>query len=185
VNSKRITRWIIYLVIGVAIAAILWGYNSTGTSTEELAISNLAQQIKDDEVAELGVAGDGREVTVIYRDQNRSDALAMISNTSSLEEILATYGISERIFSEGNTVIIYEAPSQWGGLLNLLGIFLPALLIIGFIYFILRQAQGSNNQALSFGKSKARVLTGESLSVSAPASQRAFCWSVLQVPGRR
>jgi cell division protease FtsH len=162
----RITRWIIYLLIGVAIAAILWGYNSTGTSTEELAISNLAQQIKDGEVAELGVAGDGREVTVIYRDQNRSDALAMISNTSSLEEILATYGISERIFSEGNTVIIYEAPSQWGGLLNLLGIFLPALLIIGFIYFILRQAQGSNNQALSFGKSKARVLTGDHPTVS-------------------
>jgi len=166
VNSKRITRWIIYLLIGVAIAAILWGYNSNGTSTEELAISNLAQQIKDGEVAELGVAGDGREVTVIYRDQNRSDALAMISNTSSLEEILATYGISERIFSEGNTIIIYEAPSQWGGLLNLLGIFLPALLIIGFIYFILRQAQGSNNQALSFGKSKARVLTGDHPTVS-------------------
>jgi len=162
----RFTRLIIYLLIGVAIAAILWGYNSTGTTTEELAISNLAQQIKDGEVAELGVAGDGREVTVIYRDQNRSDALAMISNTSSLEEILATYGISERIFSEGNTVIIYEAPSQWGGLLNLLGIFLPALLIIGFIYFILRQAQGSNNQALSFGKSKARVLTGDHPTVS-------------------
>ena len=51
-NSVRITRWFIYLLIGVAIVAILWSYNSTGTSTEELAISNLAQQIKDGDVAE-------------------------------------------------------------------------------------------------------------------------------------
>lgn len=165
-NSMRITRWFVYLLIGVAIAAILWGYSSTGSNPEELAISNLAQQIKDGEVAELGVSGDGREVTVSYKDQKRLPALAMISSTSSLEEILATYGISEHIFGEGNTVIIYEAPSQWGGLLNLLGIFLPALLIIGFIYFILRQAQGSNNQAMSFGKSKAKIVTGDMSTVS-------------------
>ena len=34
---------------------------------------------------------------------------------------------------------------------------LPIFIIIGFFYFIMRQAQGSNNQAMSFGKSKARV----------------------------
>ena len=42
-----------------------------------------------------------------------------------------------------------------------MGVFLPALLIIGFIYFIFRQAQGTNNQAMSFGKSRARIFTGD------------------------
>ena len=42
-----------------------------------------------------------------------------------------------------------------------MGIFLPALLIIGFFYFIFRQAQGTNNQAISFGKSRARMFTGD------------------------
>jgi cell division protease FtsH len=45
--------------------------------------------------------------------------------------------------------------------LNLVGIFLPALLIVGFFYFIFRQAQGTNNQAMSFGKSRARMFTGD------------------------
>jgi cell division protease FtsH len=166
VNSTRITRWFVYILIAVAIIAILWSYSSSGPDEEELAISTLAQQIKNGEVAELAVASDGREVTVSYKNENRPTARTQISDVSSLEELLATYGISEGNLSNNNATIKYERPSQWGGLLSLLGIFLPALLIIGFIYIILRQAQGSNNQAMSFGKSKARMFTGDHPTVS-------------------
>src|SRR3989442_11082793 len=37
---------------------------------------------------------------------------------------------------------------------------LPLLIIGGFIFFMMRQAQGTNNQALSFGKSRARMFLG-------------------------
>src|SRR5207247_2823153 len=37
---------------------------------------------------------------------------------------------------------------------------LPLILIVGFIIFMMRQAQGTNNQALSFGKSRARMFLG-------------------------
>ncbi|MGD2050795.1 MAG: ATP-dependent zinc metalloprotease FtsH [Chloroflexota bacterium] len=165
-NSSKITRWFIYLLIVVAIVAILWSYNSAGETAEELAISELAQQIKNGEIAELEVAGDGREVNVRYNDSQRPEARTQISSVSSLEEVLAAYGVTEQDYREGNTVIIYAAPSRWGGWINILGIFLPALLIIGFIYIIMRQAQGTNNQALSFGKSKARMFTGDHPTVS-------------------
>ncbi len=165
-NSSRITRWFIYLLIVVAIAAILWSYNSTGDTTEELAISELAQQIKNGEVAVLEVSGDGREVSVQYNDEGRSPATSQISSVRSLEEVLAAYGITEGDYGVGDTVIQYETPSRWSGWLSLLGIFLPALLIIGFIYFIMRQAQGTNNQAMSFGKSRARMFTGDHPTVS-------------------
>ena len=49
-----------------------------------------------------------------------------------------------------------------GGLGNILGIlfqFLPLIIIGAILIFMLRQAQGSNSQAMSFGKSKARVVT--------------------------
>jgi cell division protease FtsH len=165
-NTNRITRWFIYLLIVLAIVAILWSYNSAGEIAEELAISELAQQIKNGEIAELEVAGDGREVNVHYNDSQREDARTQISSVSSLEEVLAAYGVTEQDYQDGNTVIIYQAPSRWGGWINLVGIFLPALLIIGFIYIIMRQAQGTNNQALSFGKSRARMFTGDHPTVS-------------------
>lgn len=62
-------------------------------------------------------------------------------------------------------VKISAAPA-WGGLFNLLSVFLPVILMIGFFVFFMRQAQGSNNQAMSFGKSRARMFSGDKPSVT-------------------
>jgi cell division protease FtsH len=166
VSSTRITRWFIYILISVAIVAILWSYSTGGKDRDEIPISQLAQEIKSGEVDEMEVSGDGREVTVTYKDSNREQAYSQISDVSSLEEVLAAYGISNELHREGGPSIEYEKPSQFGGWLSLLGIFLPALLIIGFIFIIMRQAQGTNNQAMSFGKSKAKMFTGDHPTVS-------------------
>ena len=48
--------------------------------------------------------------------------------------------------------------TSWLGLI-ITGL-LPILIIGGFIFFMMRQAQGTNNQALSFGKSRARMFLG-------------------------
>jgi len=160
-NSTRLTRWLVYLLIGAAIVAVLWSYSSAPAPQNEIPISLLAQQIQANEVAELRVSGDGREVTVVYVDSQRTPSVAAVSDVSSIEELLATYGVDSENYADNRPVVIYQQPSQWGGLLNLVGIFLPALLIIGFFYFIFRQAQGTNNQAISFGKSRARMFTGD------------------------
>ncbi len=131
------------------------------TPQDYLSISKLAQQIQDDEVSELMVAGNGRDVTVEYKAPNRDSTQSQISGVGSLEETLNAYGISGEELADGTPVITYEQPSSWGTWLNVLGIFLPALLLIGFFWFIFRQAQGGNNQAMSFGKSKARMFTGD------------------------
>lgn len=160
-NSTRLTRWLVYLLIGAAVAAVLWSYSSAPAAQNDIPISRLAQEIKSDEVSELIVSSNGREVTVVYENRNQQPTRASISDVSSLEEVLAAYGISSDSYEDDKPIITYERPSQWGGLLNIVGIFLPALLIVGFFYFIFRQAQGTNNQAMSFGKSRARMFTGD------------------------
>lgn len=160
-NATKITRWFIYILIGVALAAILWSYNNTASLTEEISISQLAQEIKANQVAKIEVEGNGRDVIITYVDENRLPASTHISNVAALEELLQNYGITDKEYEDGRPNIIYARPSQWGSMLNLIGLFLPALLIMGFIYFIFRQAQGSNNQAAAFGKSRARMFTGD------------------------
>ncbi|MGH2394992.1 MAG: ATP-dependent metallopeptidase FtsH/Yme1/Tma family protein, partial [Candidatus Limnocylindria bacterium] len=59
--------------------------------------------------------------------------------------------------------IAYEAliPSATGGIIfSLISILLPVLIIGAFFLFMMRQAQGTNNQAMSFGKSRARMFLG-------------------------
>jgi cell division protease FtsH len=160
VNSNKMTRWFIYLLITIAIVAILWSYNSSTPPSDELSVGQLAELVKAGEVAELTVAGDGREVVVSYHDE-RPQTRTLISNVSSLEEQMRAYGVTSRYYGAGRAEIHYEKPSELGSWVSVLGLFLPVLLIVGFIYFMLRQAQGSNNQALSFGKSKARMFTGD------------------------
>ncbi|HCG02822.1 MAG TPA: cell division protein FtsH [Chloroflexi bacterium] len=54
----------------------------------------------------------------------------------------------------------HESPSQLGNIIATLASFLPLLIFGALIIFMMRQAQGSNNQALSFGKSRARMFAG-------------------------
>ncbi len=160
-NSTRLTRWLVYLLIGAAIAAVMWSYSSAPSVQNDIPISRVAQEVKAGEVAELIVSSSGDEVIVKYSQSNRPPSRASISSVSSIEELLATYGVGSEAYEDGKPIITYERPSQWSGILNLVGIFLPAILIIGFFYFIFRQAQGSNNQAMAFGKSRARMFTGD------------------------
>ncbi len=160
-NPSNVSRWFVYLLIGVAMMVLLWSYTSTSTEKADISISQLAQQIKANEIEEIVVSGNGRVITITYADANQAESEASISNVSSLEEVLASYGINQEDYADGQPTITYESPSQWGGLLTTAGLFLPAIIMIVFIYIIMRQAQGSNNQAMSFGKSRARMFTGD------------------------
>lgn len=160
-NSTRFTRVFVYLLIGAAIAAIMWNYNNNPTPSPEISISQLAQEIREDLVSDIQIAKSGQEITVNYVNENQPSSQSQISGVSSLEEVLSNYGVGENDYANGRPTIAYERPSKWGAWLNLIGIFLPAILILAFIYFIFRQTQGSNNQAISFGKSRARMFTGD------------------------
>ena len=160
-NSTRVTRGFVYFLIFIAIIAILWSYNSASPTETVLSLTELATEIREGEIDQLQVSGDGREVTVFYRDPDRSPSNVQLSGNASLMEELSFLGVSTADYAEGGVSVVNEKPSELGNWLSLLSIFLPAVIIIAFIYFIFRQAQGSNNQALSFGKSKARMFTGD------------------------
>src|SRR5579875_1080610 len=62
--------------------------------------------------------------------------------------------------------IVVKEPSQFGNIFGVLLNFLPLLLFGGLLLFMMRQAQGSNNQAMSFGKSRARMFMGNKPTVT-------------------
>jgi cell division protease FtsH len=161
VNQSRVTRGVVYFLIVTAIIAILWSYNSAGPAQPELSISELAAQLQAHEVAELHVSGDGQRVVVLYQNEAQQPAQVQVSGNASLMEQLSYLGVETSDYVEGSVTVVNEKPSGWGSWLSLLSIFLPAIIIIAFIYFIFRQAQGSNNQAMSFGKSRARMFSGD------------------------
>jgi cell division protease FtsH len=79
-------------------------------------------------------------------------------NADYLKDIQTAGQTGGHPFNISNYAVDKSPDNSWIGLV-LTGL-LPLVIIGGFIYFMMRQAQGTNNQALSFGKSRARMFLG-------------------------
>ena len=86
----------------------------------------------------------------------------------SVVEALQDLGVPASAFGSGEDQIVIQVkvPSIWTNITPLLFSVVPVLLMAGFFIFLMRQAQGAGNQAFSFGKSKARVFTGDKPTVT-------------------
>ncbi|MFN8454528.1 MAG: ATP-dependent zinc metalloprotease FtsH [Anaerolineae bacterium] len=119
-------------------------------------------------VAELANQGEIKSITVDQNELNIKlrDGSEVTSNKEAdagIVETLSTLGVSQEALSK---IEVRVAPRGWDGWLTAVSTILPLVLIGGFFFFILRQAQGAGNQALNFGKSRARMFTGDKPTVT-------------------
>lgn len=126
-------------------------YQTSTKEVDEISLNKLVEQVENSEVKQIIV--DGNKLEIILNDDTKQTTNK--ENEESLSQILKNYGVSEGRIRDLNVEIRGESSTAfWLG--SILPFLLPLLLIGGFIYFMLRQVQGSNNRAMSFGQSKAR-----------------------------
>ena len=74
----------------------------------------------------------------------------------------ANSSLKEQGFNTSKSSITYKSQSSGSSnWINLAASIIPVILIGAFLYFMMRSAQGQGNQALSFGKSRARLYGNE------------------------
>jgi ATP-dependent metalloprotease FtsH len=159
VNSRN-QSYIIYLLLFVAIVAMVYfNVRQQPSSTGPLTISQVAQQIQAGTVTRI-VVNDDSSLQVIS-----SSASGPIEQTShkepetTLVSQLTAFGVTPSQLT--GVTIEANPPSPWAGILTLATYIVPVILLGVLFWFIFRQAQGSNNAAMAFGKSKARMFSGE------------------------
>ena len=145
------------VVLAVFGLAVLWTFLSPDQTSETYTYSQLL-----DDAATPGkvdsITQEGTALTVKFTDSTAEDKTAIVASPdiNYRAEVCAAAGSDC-----GGISYDYTEPSAAGGILTLLiTALLPVLLIGGFIFFMMRQAQGTNNQAMSFGKSRARMFLG-------------------------
>ena len=157
-NSARNRSSIIYILLFIAIITmVVLQVNQNTTGTEALTINELATDIQRGKVAR--VTEDDNRLEIVYEDGTTRFSQKDIGAT--LVEQLLQLGVSAEQLTPENVLVEISAPSAWLNVVSVLGYLLPFLLLIGVFVFVFRQAQGSNNAAMSFGKSRARMFTGE------------------------
>ena len=163
-------RWLrisfIVVLIALAVVVIVLIFRPL-SETQPVNVSTILSDIKSDMAKSqkdtLDVSSDTITLTR-GQGQNAPKEQANINDSFDITKVLKDNGID---YTNSKLLVLqYDPPSAVGTWLGILGGLIPFLLIGGLLIFMMRQAQGSNNQALSFGKSRARMFMGNKPSVT-------------------
>ncbi|KKQ45622.1 MAG: ATP-dependent zinc metalloprotease FtsH [Candidatus Moranbacteria bacterium GW2011_GWC2_37_8] len=153
-KMEKLLKNIGFIVLFFLLAStIMILYTGPAQKPAEISLSELVTQINDGKVKEITV--NGNDLAIILNDEAKE--VSVKEPQSALTDSLSNYGVDKAKLQGVKIDIKQEAGFSSFAKNILLPFLLPFLIIGGFIWFMLRQAQRGNSQALSFGLSKARM----------------------------
>jgi cell division protease FtsH len=161
-NSPRVRSGIIYLLLLVALGAFLYTTleRRPSANAPTVPLADVATMVRTGEAAKLTIKDD----RIFIEERNGTVSQSRKESDIGLVETLGDLGITPEQLD--SVIVEVATPTLWENWSGLLLTLLPLLLLGGFFFFILRQAQGSGNQAFSFGKSRARMFSGDTPTVT-------------------
>ena len=144
---KQVARFGLFWAIIIFVALIFYAVLFPAANLKEAALSDVVRRANEGKIAKLEIQGNDIKVTA--KDQNKPTERSVKESGSIYEQ-----GLNKDAKVEVKVI----PPSTTGETVwNLAVLILPVLIIVVFFMFMMRQAQGQNNQAMGFGKSKARL----------------------------
>jgi cell division protease FtsH len=151
--SKNLALW---LLVGLLALTLYNTMNRQKDPTQEFSYSAFLSQLQAGNVSQVTVydakrlEGDFR--TPVLQDSRPAKGFIVQLPFADNQELLT------KLEAAGVTI---EAKESRGGFTSFLVNFVPTLIIIALWIFLFRQMQSGGNRAFSFGKSKAKLLTGD------------------------
>ena len=151
-NLKNILVWLAVVVSLV----LLWQlfYSVRDASVEERDFTTFYQDMTAKKIKSVKISGEDLEGV----DNNGKKFKTVVPGDAgyNLAKELEQNGVAVTLEKTSNSSLMYVFLSSW----------LPFILLIGFWLFLMRQMQSGGNKALSFGKSRARLLSSQQKKVT-------------------
>ena len=159
-NSRWMRNSFIYLLVIVAIIAIFFTlFSEPLGGSKEIPINEVISLAARDDIQTIEVRGEKLTIATT----NGETFTSRKEESSSIVEILEKSGVD---LLSTNIQIVVKGTSGLGNFIGLFINFLPLIFFGAVLFFMMRQAQGNTNQTFSFGRSRARMLVGNSPPVS-------------------
>src|SRR5579872_7258051 len=165
-SGKWIRTSVLLLLAALAVVLIIFLFRSPG-GAKQVTVSTILADIKIDtahQQPDTLVVGSDTLTLTRGGGSNAPQEAANINDTFDVTQVLKDNGIDYT--NNSYLVLQYDAPSLLGGWISYIPTLILFLLFGGFLLFMMRQAQGTNNQAMSFGKSRARMIMGNKPTVT-------------------
>jgi cell division protease FtsH len=146
---------LVWLVFGLFIVTVWSFFGKSSQGRLEKPFSEFIAQVDKGQVKSVTIVG--QEFTGDYKDGSQFHSTGVITDNilSSLAKANKEHG-TEYILKKEEVGTFWVIIAQW----------LPMLLLIGLFFFFMRQIQVGGGRAMSFGKSRARMLTENQSKVS-------------------
>ena len=166
-KNQSLGIWLIVGILALCLVAMLFG--GPTTSTKELSYTDFIAKVRNAEIQEVSV-GQESLVAIPFNDE--------IKTTSPSGKDVVTASLRYKVnllpndttlyptLSENNVNIKVKANGESGSLMGIMGAALPILLIIIFFIILAKVVQSSGSQALSFGKSRAKMMLDSKVKVT-------------------
>ncbi len=152
---KQKSSFLYLIIIAMLIAGFFMIFNPTQEQAKEITLNKFIEEVKSGTIHTLSLEDNKINIELV----DGSKQFTRKEAGSSVYEVLEKAGVeNETISTLPITVQDTESGKFWTDLL--IGV-VPFLLIIGFFLVMMRSAQSSNNQAMSFGKSRAKLYDKE------------------------
>jgi cell division protease FtsH len=145
---KNLMLWV---VVAVVLMVVFQSFSPklAGAASTEVQYSEFIQSVRDDKIKKVDIAEDEKTITFERKDGSQGSTIAPRRDERMMDDLI------------NHKVEIKAAPTSsgrslfWSVVLN----FLPMLLFIGiWIYFMRQMQQGGSKGAMSFGRSRAKLL---------------------------
>jgi cell division protease FtsH len=139
---KNLALW---LVIGIVLIALFNMFNQPLTPQSEVVFSDFMDQVEQGQINEVVISGDN--ISGKYVDGKSFQTTAPPKDPDLIKSL-----------RQKSVRIVVVAPEQTSWYMSILISWFPMLLLLGIWIFFMRQMQAGGGKAMSFGKSKARLL---------------------------
>jgi cell division protease FtsH len=149
----KLIKNIILFLIGFLILSVIIGAFTTKSDTKVVPLSDVANLLKTDKVESIEASSGNLKIKLKDSDEKLESKLGP---TTEIPQYFIDSGVgTDKISAVRIEFKTPGAASQVAG--EILPFLIPFVLIALFIYFLMRQVQGSNNRALTFGQSSVKL----------------------------
>ena len=154
--NDLVKNLLLWVVVAVVLMMVFQSFSPNTAGPQEVQYSQFMEEVRNNRIRRVDIGEDERTISFERTDGGRGTVIAPRRDERMIDDLL------------NHNVDIKQAPPSTGpSLAYILINFLPVLLIIGFFFFMMRQMQqGGGKGAMSFGRSRAKLLNEEQTKVT-------------------
>ena len=148
-NLNRLFRGpMAYLLLILVLVFLFFRFFAASPQVEQARLSDVVKSISDGRVKDIVLKDQDQKITGTYTDGRKFEAAYTELQGKDLFQLAKDEGIPAKVDPRGQSVLV-----------QILIQLLPFAVLLLLFFFLMQQMQGGGNRVMSFGKSKAKLVT--------------------------